>query len=549
MTAEMTPPAPTGNAGQPEAAQELSPRGAFAGRPSWVTEERLSQWSGWVVAGDAAEGAHQMAAAPFTLEPTAVVPCSQRGDVESAVQRARSAQRSWATTSYADRARVLLAFHDALLAEQDEVLDLIQWETGKARFHAWQEVGQVVTIARHYARRAQHYLKPAKVRGMVPGATAVKEVRVPKGVVGIISPWNYPLYLGAGDVLPALMAGNAVVSKADSQTPFTLLWARALMARAGLPDDVWQVVTGSGGETGTALVDTVDFVAFTGSTATGREVASRAARRLVAASLELGGKNPLIVRRDADLEAAARGTVTAAFANTGQMCIHVERVYVHQDVYEAFRDELVRATEDLRLGSAYDYGADVGSLTSTAQLEAVREHVQDAVDRGARVLTGGGPRPDLGPLFFAPTLLEGVTPQMRVHAEETFGPVLSLYPVVDDDEAVALANEGTYGLSSSVWSKDVAAAESIAHRLRAGAVNINDGAAAAAGSIEAGMGGMGESGLGRRHGAEGIRKYTDAQTIARQRWLPLGPPKGKPVEGFVHMTNAQLGLMRRLRLR
>ncbi|MGN0063837.1 MAG: succinic semialdehyde dehydrogenase [Nocardioides sp.] len=365
----------------------------------------------------------------------------------------------------------------------------------------------------------------------------------------MISPWNYPLYLGVGDVIPALLAGNAVVSKADAQTPLTMLWTRDLMSRAGLPDYVWQVVTGRGTVTGTALVEAVDYVAFTGSTRTGRDVARRASGRLVGASLELGGKNPLVVRADADLTAAARGTVTAAFANTGQMCIHIERVYVHDSVYPAFRDALVEATRELTLGPAWDYSADVGSLTSADQLDTVVRHVDQAVEQGATVLVGGRARPDLGPLFYEPTVLEGVTPAMEVHGEETFGPVVSLYPVRDDAEAVSRANEGTYGLSASVWSKDVDAAEEIAAALRAGAVNINDGAAAAAGSIEAGMGGMGDSGLGRRHGAEGIRKYTNAQTVARQRLMPLGPPAGKPVEGFVHSTNKQLGLMRRIGLR
>jgi len=270
------------------------------------------------------------------------------------------------------------------------------------------------------------------------------------------------------------------VSKADSQTALTLLWTRALMADAGLPADLWQIVAGSGAVVGTALVDAVDFVCFTGSTATGRTVAEHAARRLIGASLELGGKNPLIVRADADLAAAAAGTVAAAFANSGQMCIHIERVYVQEDVYDAFRTELVRSTKALRLGQSYDYAADLGPLVSQAQLAAIAAHVDDAVAKGASVLAGGRARPDLGPLCYEPTILEGVTPEMAVCGQETFGPVLSLYPYTTDDQAVA---------------------------------NINDGAAAAAGSIEAGMGGMGDSGLGRRHGAEGIRKYTPERSM------------------------------------
>ncbi len=518
-------------------------------RPAWVTDDLVAQWCALVRRDTARDGELEpvTAFAPYDLSPTASVPACAPDDVAAAVASAREAQREWAETSFAHRGEVVLAFHDLLLARQEQVLDLIQWETGKARYHAWQEVAQVATIARHYARRARHYLAPRHVRGMVPGLTKVKEVRVPKGVVGVISPWNYPLYLGAGDVLPALLAGNAVVSKADSQTPLTMLWTRALMAEAGLPDDLWQIVTGSGSVVGTALIDDVDFVCFTGSTATGRTVAERAARRLVGASLELGGKNPLIVREDADIAAAAAGTAVAAFANTGQMCIHIERVYVHEKVYDAFRDELVRVTKALKLGQSYDYSTDIGSLVSPAQLAAVEAHVDDAVGKGATVLTGGHARPDLGPLFYEPTILEGVTSDMAVCADETFGPVISLYSYAADP--VPLANQGNYGLSASIWSRDSRAAARMATRIRSGSVNVNDGAAAAAGSIEAGMGGMGDSGLGRRHGAEGIRKYTESQTIAVQRLMPLGPTPKSGAEGFVHRTNKQLGLLRKLRVR
>lgn len=523
---------------------------AAGARPAWVTDELVTEWCALVRRDVTRHGDTTpepvCAVAPFDLSPTAAVPASAPEDVAAAVASAREAQRNW---TGAGGTEIVLAFHDLLLRRQEQVLDLIQWETGKARYHAWQEVAQVATIARHYARRARRYLAPKRVRGMVPGLTKVSEVRVPKGVVGIISPWNYPLYLGAGDVLPALLAGNAVVSKADSQTALTMLWTRALMAEAGLPADLWQIVTGSGSVVGTALVDAVDFVCFTGSTATGRTVAERAARRLVGASLELGGKNPLIVREDADVKAAATGTAVAAFANTGQMCIHIERVYVHEKVHDAFRDELVKVTKALRLGQSYDYSADIGSLVSPAQLAAVEAHVGDAVAKGATVLAGGKARPDLGPLFYEPTILEGVTPDMDVCADETFGPVISLYPYAAGSDPVALANQGNYGLSASIWSRDSAEAARMATRLRSGSVNINDGAAAAAGSIEAGMGGMGDSGLGRRHGAEGIRKYTESQTIATQRLMPLGPPPGSSAEGFVHRTNKQLGLMRKLRVR
>ncbi|MEU4506694.1 succinic semialdehyde dehydrogenase [Streptomyces sp. NPDC024089] len=529
------------------------PRAASSSRPAWVTDELIGRWCAWVHRDETRQepGAVEplTAIAPYDLSPIAPVPACVPGDVESAAAAAAGAQREWSRTPVARRGEIVLAFHDLLLERQDQVLDLIQWETGKARYHAWQEVAQVVAIARHYARRAGRYLATRRVRGMIPGLTKVRQVRVPKGVVGVISPWNYPLYLGVGDVVPALLAGNAVVSKADPQTALTMLWTRSLLNEAGLPADLWQIVAGDGAVVGTAVVDAVDFVCFTGSTATGRAVAERAARRLVGSSLELGGKNPLIVREDADIAAAAAGTAVAAFTNTGQMCIHIERVYVHENVYDAFRDELVRATKALRLGRSYDYVGDLGSLVSPKQLAAVRAHVEDAVGKGAKLLTGGRTRPDVGPLFYEPTILEDVTPAMDVCTDETFGPVVSLYPYSTDDEALKLANQGTYGLSASIWSRDTREAARMAGLIRSGSVNINDGAAAAAGSIEADMGGMGDSGLGRRHGAEGLRKYTESQTVAVQRLLPLGPLPAQSLEKFVRRTNGQLALMRRLRVR
>ncbi|MFL6089118.1 MAG: succinic semialdehyde dehydrogenase [Aeromicrobium sp.] len=518
-------------------------------RPSWVIDEVIDELTGWVSRDPSGQAEPIVGVAPFDLQTIAAIPASTADDVAAAVDVGHGAQPGWAVTPFRRRQAVVLAFHDLLMERQDQVIDLIQWETGKARLHAWQEVAQVATIARHYARRGAAYLADNPVRGMVPGLTKVREVRVPRGVVGIISPWNYPLYLGVGDVIPALLAGNAVVSKADSQTALTLLWTRALMAEAGLPADLWQIVVGPGSVAGTALINAVDYICFTGSTQTGRRVGEQAGARLIGASLELGGKNPLIVREDADLAKAAAGTVTASFTNTGQMCISIERVYVHESVYEAFVAELVKQTKALTLGQGFDYSYDVGCLTSESQLQAVRDHVDEAVAKGATVLAGGRARPDLGPLYYEPTVLADVTPDMSVCGEETFGPVISVYPYTNDTDAIRLANEGNYGLSASIWSASARRADTLARRIRSGAVSINDGAAAAAGSIEAGMGGMGDSGLGRRHGAEGIRKYTESQTIAAQRLVALGVPVNKTIAQFVDMSNKQLKLFRRLGLR
>ncbi|MBC7174197.1 MAG: succinate-semialdehyde dehydrogenase (NADP(+)) [Polyangiaceae bacterium] len=518
-------------------------------RPASVTPAVIERLVGLVarprsLEGDGRDTKTSTAPAPFTLEPTVSVPISTSEDVAAAVAIARAAQVAWALRPFKERGEIALRFHDLLLERQDEVLDLIQWETGKARFHAYQEIAQVALLARHYARRGQHYLKATKHRGFMAGLTRVRELRVPKGVVGMISPWNYPLYLGVGDVIPALLAGNAVVSKADSQSPLTLLWTRALFLEAGLPEELWQVAVGSGSVVGTALIDAVDYICFTGSTSTGRTVAERAGRRLIGASLELGGKNPVIICEDADLGQAAVGTVLGAFTNAGQMCIHLERAYVHAAVYDEFVAKLVAAVESLKLGQRYDYGAECGCLVSSNQLATVASHVDDAVKKGARVLVGGQARPDIGPLMYAPTVLEGVTPEMIVHEEETFGPVLSLYRVDSEEEAIRLANKSSYGLSASVWTRDIRRGQAIAERVMCGSVNVNDGAAAAAGSIEAPMGGMRDSGLGRRHGAEGIRKYTEAQTIAIQRGMPLAPPKSVELAQYTNVITKQLKLMR-----
>ena len=538
MTTTSERPAPTGTAPSTTSV-----------RPRWFTDPVLERLLAHVSRSEDNGAEPVTPVAPYDGLPTATIPASTPDDVATAVARARAAQQSWALVPYATRAEVVLRFHDLLLEQQDQVIDLIQWEMGKNRFSAWQEILQVATIARHYARHGATYLKDRKVRGAMPGLTQVREVRIPKGVIGMISPWNYPLYLAVGDVLPALLAGNGVVSKADSQTALTLLWARDVMAAAGLPTDLWHVVVGPGSTIGGAIIDTTDHLCFTGSTATGRRVGTQAGGRLIAASLELGGKNPLIVRADADLAKAAAGCITAAFANTGQMCIHIERVLVHRSVYESFKALLVEGVRALRLGQTFDYSVDVGSLASPSQLETVQEHVETAVAQGATVLAGGRHRPDLGPLVYEPTVLEGVTSQMPVCLDETFGPVISLYPVGSDAEAIEKANEGTYGLSASIWSRDVAGAQEMAQRIRSGSVNINDGAAAAAGSIEAGVGGMGDSGLGRRHGAEGMRKYTESQTIATQRLVPLGPPASMDLGKFVDLGNKQLRLLRRLRVR
>ncbi|MBT3156258.1 succinate-semialdehyde dehydrogenase (NADP(+)) [Streptomyces sp. CHA1] len=487
--------------------------------------------------------------APFTGEKLADLPESTPEEVADAFARARAAQEAWAATPVARRAAVLLRFHDLVLARQAEVLDLIQVETGKARLHAHEEVQAVALSARHYGRKAPSYLRPKRHTGAVPVLTKITELRQPRGVVGQIVPWNYPFELSVGDALPAFVSGNAVVMKPDTETALTALWGRDLLIEAGLPAEVFQVVIGEGPVVGTEVVRHADYVSFTGSTTTGKIVAQRAAARLIGCSLELGGKNAMLVLEDADIEKAAAGAVRACFSSAGQLCISIERLLVHESVADAFLDRFTALTKAMRLGNSLAYGADMGSLAGERQFEAVRTHVEEAVAKGAKVLAGGQPRPDIGPYFFEPTILDGVEEAMAVCNDETFGPVVSVYRFRDEAEAITRANATSFGLNSSVWTKDGRRGRAIAARLRTGTVNVNEAYASAYGSVQAPMGGMKESGIGRRHGAEGILKYTEPQTVAHQRLLPMAPSFGMDDAKYAEFMTRSLRAMKVFRLR
>ena len=482
----------------------------------------------------------------------AEIPQSTPDDVVLAVTEARAAQRRWAETPVAERCAVLLRLHDLVLDRQSEVLDLIQLESGKVRGDAYEEVGEVAIVCRHYARRGARYLATHNRLGLVPFLFDTTDERRPAGVVGVIAPWNYPLTLGISDVLPALVAGNAVVVKPDSKTTLTALWAADLLQQAGLPEGVLQVVAGPGEEIGPALIGEVDYVCFTGSTATGKIVAAQAASRLVGCSLELGGKNTFYVADDAPIEMAAECAVRAVFSSAGQLCVAMERLVVHSDVHDEFMSAFLRRVGKIRLGSGLDYSADMGSLVSEDQLRTVTQHVDDAVVKGATVLAGGKPRPDVGPLFYEPTVLADVPMTATCYAEETFGPVVAVYTVESDDEAVAFANSTRYGLNAAVWTSDTSRGRRLARRIDAGTVNVNEGYLATWAAMGAPMGGMKQSGLGRRHGKEGITRFTEAQTISVQRGTTRGIGMGRlydlPAEKWTTAITASLRAMKALRL-
>jgi len=533
----------TATASPSEVAIGATPRTAHRGT---VTDALLKRLAG--LAAVPRSRPTQASVVPFTGEPLGQVPLGTPDDIRDAVDSARQAQLGWAETSFAARARIFLRYHDLVLDRQRQLLDLIQLETGKARKNAFEETADVAIVARYYAHTAAKHLATEKRWGALPGLTLTREYHHPRGVIGVISPWNYPFTLAISDAIAALMAGNGVVLKPDIQTSFTALYGAELLAEAGLPPGVFQVVTGEGPELGPPLIDVVDYVSFTGSTATGKTVAKQCAERLIGCSLELGGKNAMVVLDDADVAKTVEGALRGCFSNSGQLCISIERMYVDDAIYDRFVPAFTDRVRRMQLKANLDYSADMGSLISQKQFDTVSGHVDDAVDKGVTVLTGGKPRPDVGPLFFEPTVLTGVTPQMKLARDETFGPVVAIYRASSAEDAVAQANDTRYGLNTSVWTKDTARGAEVATRLQAGTANVNEAFIAAWASVDAPMGGMKESGLGRRHGREGIRKYTETQTVAVQRGIPMAAPKGVSEELYAKIMTASLRLMKRLPL-
>ncbi|QGN33397.1 succinic semialdehyde dehydrogenase [Microlunatus sp. Gsoil 973] len=467
--------------------------------------------------------------------------------VARAFATARQAQPGWADRPPGERSEPFLALADLLLERRESVLDVLQDETGKARANALEELLDAVLSISWYARNAARLLRPRRRPGPLPVLSQTREYARPVGVVTVITPWNYPLALAA-DVVPALLAGNAVVHKPDGQTSRSSLLLREYAVEAGLPPQVWQPVFGTASQIGDAVVDGADFVSFTGSTAAGRRIAERAARRLIGCSLELGGKNPMIILDDADLDRVVPAAVRACFGNAGQLCIGIERIYVQRSIEPEFLRRFVTATRMLRLGTGRGYTADVGSLISADQLDRVRGMVDRAVAEGAQIAAGGRAEPSAGPYVYEPTILTGAAPDSEIVREEVFGPVVTVQPFDTDDEAVGLANDSRYGLNASVFGRNARRARSVAGRLEAGMVNINEGYGTGYGSA-APVGGWKQSGTGRRHGRQGLLQFTRSQIIAQQRLIGFDPVAGLSSERYGNLLVTGVKALRRLRIR
>ncbi len=482
--------------------------------------------------------------------------CASGSEVLLAVTRARAAQAAWAGVGVRKRIAVLREFQRRLQEKKSEIAEAITREAGKPVAEALTtEVLVVLDAARFLIDNAYRLLRDEPLpRGNL--ATKLKRgrlLREPYGVVGIISPWNYPFSIPATETLAALVAGNAVVLKPSEFTSLIALELRTLLYASGVPEDVFQVVVGDGA-TGAALMRAqIDKLVFTGSVATGKRIAAAAAERLLPVVLELGGKDPMLVLEDADIDVASSAAVWGAFVNAGQACLSVERCYVQRSRYEEFLRACAEKTKKLHVGHGLDHDTDVGPMIHEQQLRIVETHVTDAVARGARVLAGGWQLPELGKNFYQPTVLADVTHEMSIMREETFGPVLPVMAFDGDDAAVRLANDSEYGLAASVWTRDRARGERVARRIQAGTVMVND-VVSCFGISEAPHGGVKSSGVGRAHGRFGLEemlrlKYLDSDLMPGMKkvwWYGYGARFARQMEGFIDFQFAR-GFGERLR--
>lgn len=442
--------------------------------------------------------------------------CASEQDVHEAVSRARSAQPAWSQAGLRQRVGALTTFQRLLHDRKSQIARLITQEAGKPYVEALTtEILVVLDAVRFYVENAYALLRDDSLaHGNPVMKTKVGHiVREPYGTIAIISPWNYPFSIPATESLAALVAGNAVIVKPSEFTSLVALELANLFHEAGIPKDIFQAVVGDGA-TGAALADSeIDKLIFTGSVATGKRIAQTAAQRLLPVVLELGGKDPMLVLEDADIDVASSGAVWGGFMNAGQTCLSVERCYVHRSVYEPFLEACVHKAGQLRVGNGMDPSTEIGPMIHERQLHIVEQHIEDAVCRGARVLAGGTRLPHLGRNFFAPTVLADVTHQMRIMREETFGPVLPIMKFDSEPEAIELANDSEYGLAASVWTRNRARGETVARRIQAGTVMVND-AISCFGISEAPHGGVKSSGIGRTHGRFGLEEMVRTKYVA-----------------------------------
>ncbi len=480
---------------------------------------------------------------PASLEPIGEFECADADQVRAAVERARVAQREWATRSFDERSEMLMRLLDQFVKRQDEIIDAVVAETGKPRTEAiGMEVFSSCDAISYYAKHAKEILAPQKrkLHGVMRLTKSLRVIYQPLGVVGLITPWNGPVVLAATPLVQALMAGNAVVHKPSEVTPLSALVLASLVEGAGFPKHLYQVVQGDGAS-GAALIESgVDKIAFTGSVATGRKVAEACARRLLPFTLELGGKDAMIVCADADLDRAAHGAVLGSCMNTGHYCCGTERVYVVESVYDAFVEKVVARTKQLRQADCGEF--DVGSVFWDPQLDIIESHMADAVAKGARVLVGGGRNSALKGLYFEPTVVTEVDHDMDLMTKETFGPIVAIKKVRDEEEAIRLANDSEYGLSGTVWTTDTERGIEIASRIHTGGVCVND-MTLTYGVPEAPFGGRKNSGLGQVNGPEGLRGYCHAQPIIADR-----KGKGNIQGGYPYTRKAEDGMQKFIRL-
>lgn len=477
---------------------------------------------------------------PATLEKITELSVTEAADVAAAVNRGRQAQKIWAQTSFSNRAKVLYRLRDLLLDDGDKLADILTAETGRPRAEVFgAELFYLCDAIGSWAKKSAAYLRPEKIRPHFPLMKFKKVVSTyePRGVIGIISPWNFPLTMTLGEAIPALMAGNAVVVKPSELTPLSAIFGSEIAARAGFPENLFQIVIGYG-ETGEALIDCADMIAFTGSVETGKQVMRRAAERLIPVSLELGGKDPMIVLKDADLDRAAGACVWGALMNSGQICTSIERVYVEAPVYKEFTDKVGEKVRAIRQGPS-ENEVDLGSMTSAEQLKIVAAQVDQALSSGARALTGGKRNSSLPGYYYEPTVLVDVNQSMDVMTQETFGPVIPIMKVNDEHEALRLANDSRYGLSATIFSRDGARAYRLAESMESGSVCINDSLVTFI-VPDTPMGGIKESGFGYRHGAEGIRKFCRQKSIVIDRFglkeeFPWYPTTAKKARQLPHL--------------